>query len=211
MQPKNTKIALIIGALFLGASGASNAATETFQITVNTIDDVTLTQVQALDFGSNILISALGECTMDADTPEAGSLGVGTLAASAAAANYGELSGTGCIDGAVATPGEYTITGTSGASVIITLSSVDAGDFIFTPNSNAFANYDDAAEGDTIVEIGVGTPTPLLLASANDTGTNGTPVDGALEFRLGGKLTIGGADLLASTPYDADFNVNVVY
>lgn len=204
MQPKNTKIALILGALFLGASGASNAVTGTFDITVNTIDDVVLTQDAQLDFGSNVKATAGQSCTMDADTPDTGDF---NMVPDVAATNFGALTGDACITGTTGSPAEFSLTGTPGSTVVITLADVDAGDFTFTPNNNAFPVYDGATAGDALIQVAVATPTPFLVPDIAD---DDDVTQGLIRFAIGGDLNIVN-ELTQSTPYTADFQVTVIY
>ena len=116
MQPTKTKIALVLGAILLGASGASNAASGTYNITVSTLPDVVLTEVTALDYGASMFITSSQSCVMNATTP-GDTPGTSTvnmqytnLAAPVNATNYGDLTGAGCVNGtASGTPGLYKI------------------------------------------------------------------------------------------------------
>ncbi|WP_448567982.1 hypothetical protein [Thalassotalea ganghwensis] len=220
MQPNKKKIALAIGALLVGASGASNAATGTFDITVNTIADVVLTEETPLDFGTNIFTST-GSCTMDAATPSTASLQIDP-AVTATATNYGDLNGSGCVTGAVATPGVYKVTGSPGATINITINGFTsvAGDYSFTPNSNAVGIYgatgaSGAAGDDIIGTLSTVGPTAVRLPDATEA-LEAEVTANELVFTLGGTLTVT-SPLTANTTYGTAFDagdvfaINVVY
>jgi hypothetical protein len=222
MQPNKTKIALLLGAVCLGASGAANAATADFDITVTTIPDVTLTEVQALDFGTTMYVTAGGNCLMNAATPGnavAGQMQYTRQAGSVVAAtNYGDLTGTGCVNGTGnGTPGIYRISGIPGGSVRITISGVTGADFSFAPNSGCIVNYsgDDTDDGDECSTFVPGVQTTRLLAATTEddsTAPAGQPsVPGQLMFTVGGTVTIGGVDLTPNQAYTENFPVTVIY
>ena len=216
MQPNKTKIALIIGAMYLGVSGASMAATGSFNITATTIADVVLTQTTPLNFGTNIFSSA-GTCTMNAANPAQSVLQIDTSAAQATATAYGDLTGGGCINGAaLGTPGVYKITGTSpGSTVNITLNGITTTDYTFTPNSGAISSY--GATG-AVGTAGDDTTGSLTTASVNTfrfpDATEAAEAEvtaNEIVFTLGGTITVLNP-LTANTLYNTDtFVVNVVY
>jgi hypothetical protein len=212
MQPNKTKIAIVVGAMYLGVSGASMAASESFNITAATIADVVITENTALDFGANIFTTA-GNCSMDAAAPLSDDIHVddGTTVAS----GYGDLSGTSCIIGNAGTPGVYTVSGSSGSDISITLGGISTADFTFSPDSSAYGIYNGAADsGDSIgTDLSTSGATPLTLADGTD--ASGVPgagvVDGELMFTLGGTLTIL-QPLTSETVYGAEtFTVSVTY
>lgn len=212
MQPNKSKIALVIGALYLGVSNSSYAASESFTITATTVADVTLVQNTALNYGSNIFTTAGGTCLMNAATP--GSLAMlADFATDATATNYGNLSGSGCVNGAaLGTPGVYTITGTTNSNVNITLNGVAHADYTFTPNSSAVVNYGgttNATNDDAFVALSTAAPTVVRTASTTEAAATEV-TDATLRFTLGGTLTVLNA-LTQDTPYANTFTVNVVY
>ncbi len=220
MQSKKTKIALLLGAMYLGASGAANAATANFNITVNTIPDVTLTEVQALDYGTTMFVTAGGTCLMNASIP--GSAASGQMqymrTTAVAASNYGNLTGSGCVNGTgTGTPGIYRIAGITGGSVRITISGVTGADFSFSPNSGCIVSYsgNNTDDADSCTTFVPGTQTTRTLAAATEddaTGGNGqASVAGQLMFTVGGTVTIGGTDLTANQSYTQNFPVTVIY
>jgi len=208
MQPNKTKLALQVGALLIGSSCAFNAAADSFNLTVNTIADVTIAEVTALDFGANIKTDASGSCAMDADQPVGSTVFAdGNLTAT----TYGTLTGANCV-GASATPGVYSITGEAGLDVTITLTSEaqGAGDFTFSPTEGCAVIHDGAGtDGDLCTALVVGTPlTGVTIADGSD---NGDSVSGATHFTVGGTIAVGATGLTSDTGYVATFNVNVIY
>jgi len=214
MQPNKTKIALVIGALMLGVSATSNAATGTFDITVATVEDVKITPITELDFGANIFTTAAGTCTLDAAQPATDDMQMSTAASVVAGTDYTKLDGAGCITGNAGTPGKYKISGASDTIVNITIDPVTAADFSFTPDSNAIVNYGTTAgvDDDTLVALTPGVSLALRTPTTADIGgTVNNVVASEILFVIGGTLTVGAADLTPSTPYADVFHVNVVY
>lgn len=232
MQPNKTKLALQIGAVVLGALCASNSYADTFTATVNTVADVGIAPRvgQPLDFGPNVLIDALGECTMLA-TNEAG-LGTpgGTLMnygradnAAAADAAFGTIAGTGCVDSATDTTGGiWDLTGAPGVTVSLLIS-----DVVQTPSSFTFVpagcyvsyNGDDTTNSDSCVALAANAVVTARFAATgtdeDDTaglGTDGAvAVAGQFSIAVGGVLTVGALDLDAATDYDLAFQIDVTY
>lgn len=206
MQPNKSKLALTIGVLLFAASNSSSAASLTPNVKVTTRDDVTLSQVQAMSFGSNLFIAAGGVCLMDADTP--GDV-VGQANGLTTQANYGELSGTGCADGNIATPGVYKIAGTAASTVTVTVTPLNAnGAFTYVPNNGCVVVYNNTAGANETCTALSASPIVTALAGALD---NGSAVAGEGIVVIGGTVTIGGAPLTASTGYTDSFSLNVVY
>jgi hypothetical protein len=191
-------------------SSASLVHAETFNLTVNTIQDVTISESTPLDFGENILTDASTTCSMDADVPAEGTLFFD--AGGQAAANYGLITGTGCVGSGVtvATPGVYEIAGEAGLTVTLTLATEaqGGGDYTFSPTGGCLVDYDDGAAGDACNAITVGTPIAAQLATTNDAATS---VAGSTFFSVGGTLNVGATGLTSDTDYTATFLVNVVY
>lgn len=201
---------LIASALLLGGAGLANAASESFNVTVTTLPDLVLTQVQALSFGTNVYIDAGGVCTMDADIP--GDTATQTKRAVAVTATgFGDLTGAGCVNGVGAgTPGLYKIAGLQGQSVSISIGGVVGTDFSFTP-AGCIATYDDGVDGDLCTTYsGAISAQSYDLASTTDGGDAGVTA-GELIFSVGGSITIGASDLTANLAYSESFPVDVVY
>lgn len=214
MQPNKTKIALIIGAMYLGVSGASMAATGTFDITVTTIADVTLEERAILNFGTNIFTTA-GTCLMTGSGNSEALMQVDTASAATAtstvATTYGALSGGGCVTGSnLGTPGLYRISGATGTAVNITMSNATGTGWSFSPTSAFAANYNaGTATGDDTVTAMTATTTNVRSLAATADGTDAV-TDGQLVFAVGGLLTVS-STLTASLAYNAPFVVSVVY
>lgn len=212
MQPNKTKIALIIGAMYLGVSGASMAATGSFDITVTTIADVVLEERAILNFGTNIFTTA-GTCLMTGSGNSETLMQVDTSTAAVAtttvATTYGALSGGGCVTGNnLGTPGLYRITGATGTTVNITMSNATGTGWSFSPTSAFAGNYGATTGDDTVTAMTATTTNVRALAAAAD-GTDAV-VDGQLVFAVGGLLTVS-STLTASQAYNAPFVVSVVY
>ncbi|WP_416308183.1 hypothetical protein [Neptunicella sp. SCSIO 80796] len=208
MQPNKTKLALQVGALLLGASCGFSTSADTFNITVNTISDVEIDTVTALDFGEYIITDANTSCAMDASTPEdAVVFADGGLTAT----DYGLLNGDGCVgDGvSVGTPGVYSITGVAGLDIKITLNSEAqaGGDFTYTPDG-CVVDHDGASGGDLCTALAAGNQVTATIADGVD---DGDAISGETHFTVGGVIDIGATGLTSDTDYDATFLVNVVY
>lgn len=222
MQPNKKKIALVLGALFLGMSGNTIAATGSFDITVTAIPDVTLSTVTPLTYGASMFVTLGGTCLMDASTP--GDAAVDLMQyddATLAKANYGDLSGAGCVNGtATGTPGVYKIAGIAGNTVNVTISGVNGADFDFAPNSGCIVTYENGVVADTCDPFVPGASAPKLLPLANagespvTGGGVGVTVLGELVFTVGGTITVGGTngvDLAPGASFTENFPVDVIY
>lgn len=210
MQPNKTKLALQIGTVILGAACASSVLADSFNVTVNTLDDVTLAQVTPMAFGTSILTAASGTCAMDASVP--GNVlmnGDGVVAQ----AGYGGLAGAGCVTGAAdGTPGLYTITGEPTLAVNVTVTSeAQVGNFTFSPTGGCAVNYDNAtataATDDPCTPLVVATPLVVNLPGATDT----LATAGEGYFTVGGTIVVGVGGLPSDTANVATFLVDVVY
>lgn len=223
MQPNKTKIALVLGALLMGASGASNAAVQgSFPVKVATLADVILTQVTALDFGANVYSAAGGTCKLDGSNPVQADSQVDVIAAGGTGVGYNQLSGTGCITDAQTdgvpllgqSAGVYNVAGIGGLDVTVTVSdSAISTDFTFSPDSACVTDYNGAAAtsaGDLCLALSAGTGKLVTLADATDALNAGAP-DGSTRIVVGGTITVGAGDLTPSTAYADTFNVNVIY
>lgn len=211
MQPSKIKLSLAIGALCFGASGASMA--DTFNLTVNTIQDVTITPVQDLDFGESLTTDPGVVCTMAADKPLGATVRSDTTGVFDGS-SFGALS-VGCI-GTTGTPGVYEISGEPGLDVKITIQDEvqTGGDFTFNPagGGGVAVSYDgdNAATTDTAVPLSLNAPVTVTLA--NVVGTDPLPAQaGKTYFTVGGTVTVGPTGLTSDTDYVATFNVNVIY
>jgi len=218
MQKNKIKTALVLATIFLTISGHTIAATGSFTITVQTVPDVVLSTVTPLNYGANMFVTAAGACFMEASVPGDASADLMQYdGATDTKTNYGDLTGTGCVNGIGAgTPGIYKITGIATNTVNITISSITGTDFNFLPNSGCIVTYGNSTAADTCNIFVPGTSVPKKLPDANAaespiTGGSGATVAGELVFTVGGTVTIGGTDLSSNTPYTQNFPVNVIY
>ena len=218
MQRMKPKIALILGAAYLGASATAYAASQSFDITATTVPDVSLTEVTPLDFGTTMFVTAGGTCLMQAASPGS-NLAVMQWPnnTGVAAANYGDLSGSGCVNGTgTGTPGVYKVSGVDGTAVKITITGFTGTDFNFSPNSGCIVTYngDNTDDADTCASFIPGVQQTVNLAATGETDTSGSTnsaIAGEVVFTVGGTVTVGGVDLSPNTSYAEAFSVNVVY
>lgn len=213
MQPNKTKLALQIGAVILGAACASNVYADTFNLTVNTISDVSIDQVTPMSFGTSILTDGLVTCTLRGELPAPATVfSDGTWAAGAGTDAPGALNGAGCISGNTGVPGVYTITGEPTLSVNITLNSeAQTDNFTFTPDSGCAVSYNNDAStavgDDLCVALTPGSAQAVNLPGAVD----GLATAGIGYFTVGGTIGTLAGGLTSDTPYTATFLVNVIY
>lgn len=212
MQPNKTKLALTMGALLFAASNYSYAAQGTFPITATTLTDVTLANIQDLDFGTNVYTTLGGTCELNADDPDEADSYENAGTASAGV-NYENLSGTGCIAASTdvgQTAGIYEISGVAGLDVTVTVdgSSLSAF-FTFVPDSACAVNYDGATSGtgDTCDAL---TPSVGKVITLHGGADDGVQVNGKARIVVGGTITIDDA-LTPNLAYTDTFTVNVVY
>jgi hypothetical protein len=221
MQPSKNKIALVTGALILGASSAANAVNESFNITATALPDVAITTVTPMNFNTSIFIDAGGTCLMNASVP-------GDVAANGmqysndgttSSANYGDLSGDGCVNNTNgdATPGVYRIRGLEGAEVKVTISnSALGGDVTFSPNSGCIVTYGGSTAIDTCASFVPGSLTTKNLAGSVEDNSaaviagGDASVAGDLLFTVGGTLSIIN-ELVPNFAGTIAFDVQVTY
>lgn len=202
MKLKLIKTSLI--AASLAAVPLASAKVETFSLGFVTIQDISITQQQALTFGQNIVGSAATTCTLHIAVT-----GTGTGLAASADVDDG-LVGSGCLTlGGGASPttvnnlaGIYHISGEADQTVEITVGAVSTSNFSFTP-SGKLVTQGDALNiaGNQVNVLGTST-TNDVLGSAGNSG---------LSLVLGGTLTVGGTDLTSNTPYSSTFNITATY
>ncbi len=220
MQPSRIKISLAIGALCLGAAGVANAASQSFDVTVTTLPDLSISEVTPLSYGTNVITTSGGTCTMDADAPghAAGLQFSAGAGATAAAANFGDLTGTACVTGGVGTPGKYRVSGgLAGATVKITIAGVSNADFTFSPNNGCIVTYSGTTADDADSCAAYAAPpsalSKKLAAAAEDQAAlsgGEASVAGELMFTVGGTITIN-QTLTPNQAYSQTFPVTVVY
>jgi len=226
MQLEKTKLAKQIGIAFLGANIAFFAAADTFTAAVSTIDDVTITEKQALDFGTTVF-TTVGDCTMVSALP-----GLALMEHShqtllnAQHADYGSISGSSCVTTAgsdtTVNPGVWRISGSAGGTVSILVSTIAqaSADYNFTPSGGCYVefsgdNTDDDDTCETITPGTVLTGKTLAAAAGTETDTSGVgngvnATAGDLLFTIGGKIDVINP-LTAETPYVLAFQVDVTY
>ena len=218
MQPNKTKLSLAIGVACLVASSIVMA--DTFTATVTTLDDVTITPIDNLDFGTVMFTATNQTCSLDADVPGNIRMRYATTGVVAAAA-YGDLTGSGCVNGTgLGTPGLYEISGGTGLAVNLLISSIGTqpdGDYTFTP-VGCYTDFDgtttDDADDCTVYTAG----TPIIGALLADTTGNedntttpsGASDAGRLRFTVGGDINTG-TGLVPETAYGLEFQVDVTY
>ncbi len=202
----------LAGIFAISALGNANAATGTFAVGFTTVADITITEVQPISFGTTMFITNAGTCTMDVATPLA--LTMQAELASLTGANFGNVTGSGCVTTAAGASGNqggyFRLTGLSGADVKLTVNSASNADFGFVPTGCAIDHDGTAgANTDSCLTFTAGTPLTVTLANATDAGgTN--PVDKQLMLAVGGTITVNQA-LTAATAYTQNFTIVATY
>jgi hypothetical protein len=206
MQPNKTKIALVLGALLLGASGASHAAT--YNVTLDTIADVTFTQITPISLGTSVYITAGGSCTVVGNAPAGADVyaDVNIVAGTLAAAN-GALSGD-CVGEGVAGVFEVASNATGDSISVLMGEMAEANGFSFSPSSSCIPVYGAASSDDDCETIPVNF---AHIAGVTGDGIDKGTTDKKLRFTVGGVMTIGATDLAPEAPLAGDFLINVVY
>lgn len=211
-QILNVKKTLVAGGLLLAVSNVASAASVPFVVSVTTLPDLVLTQVQALNYGVNMYVDALGVCTMDAGVPSDTIAHIVRTAPNATGTGFGTISGTGCVTGAADNlkPGIYKIAGLQAQPVSITIGGASSADFSFSPNG-CIATYDGStASADTCVAY-TGAQSAVVKPLAATADVAGNVVAGELLFTVGGVVTIGATPLTANLAYSQSFPVDVIY
>ncbi|WP_158769192.1 hypothetical protein [Paraglaciecola sp. L1A13] len=206
---------LITASLLVGLSATANAAEEPMSFSFETIVDVSIAELQALDFGEDLAITSNTNCTLlVSTTANPGSVaarqGLGT--ALPAGTTYQTRTGD-CDNNGTGTAGIYTVTGAPGVDVTVTVNPIaPAGDidFSFLPTGVA-VNYVLDTGDDTLVDIASGADTDIRLAAAGDVSLTGSPIPGQTYVYVGGTLTAQ-RTLTAGTTYNTQtFIIDVVY
>lgn len=224
MQLKKKKLVHKLGLAAFGVTFALTASADTFTAAVTTIDDVTITEKTALDFGTTIFTTT-GNCVMNSAAPGTTIMEYTTTADSTTeAAGYGATTGTSCVNVAGSdtsvTPGVWRVSGTTAGTVslLITTLAQASADYTFVPDGGCYIAFsgDAAVNGDTCTTLVPGTvvvgATLADVAGTEDdggaVGTSATPGD--LLFTVGGTLTVVNP-LVAETDYALTFQVDVTY
>jgi hypothetical protein len=206
----------------MGMSNASVAATLTPQASVGTIAELSITQVEAISFGSGVPVAVGTSCTLEGSEPDEATYGIdynGTDLSSNEGTNWDLLSAGDCIDNGDASSGVFRVEGEPGLSFSIhAQEKVDAVQGItYSPANGCYLPTDGDA-------VGVATDTAEVCTYLGKTKIlgatilNATEVGGAYSmvaagdayFTLGGILTIQ-SELTAETAYTVDFDIVVAY
>jgi len=193
---KNMITKAIAGSVMVAASMSAVAKVETFSIGFVTIQDLTIDEVSPIAFGQKIIGKAGTACTMDVTADIATTTGALTDVQSG-------ISGAGCIDTAAANgasfAGVYTVSGEADLTVNVTVASVSATDFDFSPSGLLLSDGGDL--NNDAVDVFADSSAATTLDSTN----------GEAHIYLGGTLTVGASDLTANTPYSADYTITATY
>lgn len=182
----------------LGMTLSAHAKTLPFGVGFVTVQDLDITQANALTFGQNVIGTAGSTCTLGVTIyPGA------TIAASAATAAINDnISGAGCIAVAGALTnnlaGVYEISGAVSQAFNVTVNSATNADFSFSPT----ARVGDLATGLTAGGTTVFANTPQ--ASVTDAA-------GLALLVVAGTITVGATDLTPNTPYSQTFDITATY
>jgi hypothetical protein len=211
-QILNVRKTLIVGGLLLAMSNAADAASGSYAVTVTTLPDLVLTEIQPLNYGSNMYIDALGVCTMDAGTPTDTLAQIVRTSADSTGAGFGAIVGTGCVTSALdhTKPGIYKIKGLQGQTVNITIGGASDADFSFSPNG-CIGTYDGSTTAADTCSAYTGAQSAVTKPLATTADVAGAAVAGELLFTVGGVVTVGSINLIASQAYSQSFPVDVIY
>jgi hypothetical protein len=213
---------LIVAGMMSGlVSMSSQAADEVMSFSFETIADVSIAQIQGLDFGADLAVGVNSTCDLlvDSTTNRPGSVdarqGVGTTAIDETATfqtREGDCDPT--TSGTTGTAGIYAITGAPGVTVTLSVNPIaPAGgvDFSFIPTGFG-VNYVANTADDTLVDIDpAGGGVDIILAAADDISDTGSPIPGQSFVYVGGALTAQ-RTLTAGTTYNTQtFVIDVVY
>ena len=235
MQPKHRmKKTLLASALILGLGNAFNASSDTMNVRVGTISDVSsstpVTTNTEVSFGTELKANAAvgTKCTMAGITGLAESKiqhdqdGDGN---DTAASNEGVLSGTACLigGGKSGTPMIIEISGAAGALVSVSVPNVDDGVVRYTPtNESCIVDYSGdnpvGSKPDDCKPLGSGILTGVgLWAGSSDLDTDTTAdfnytakQDGTTRMVLAGELEVLAA-LTAGNATTLNLDVVVTY
>jgi len=187
-------------------------------ISFTTVPDVSILQLQAIQFGGDMTLSLNDTCSLlvsAAVGPDEVDSGIAPNAVVGEAATFQQRGGscdpTNAVDG---TAGIYEVSGGAGVPVKITVNTLTGTNFNFVP-TGAIGNYDGAntANGDSLQDITADTEHTVNLANVNDVinaAQGGSPQAGKTKIFVGGTLTASTA-LTAGTPYTEQFTIDVTY
>lgn len=190
----------LAGSLLVAASMSAVAKVETFNLNFVTIQDLTITQVNAIGYAQNVIGKANTDCTISIAATLAAAPTDGAAPASANVTDG--ISGTGCLTVAANATntfaGVYSIVGSANQTVNVTVASATSADFNFSPSGRLYTSGAAAGAG-----------VDVFANSAASTTLSGT--GGQANLYLGGTITVGTSDLTANTPYSLNFDVTAVY
>lgn len=190
-------------AVAITSTAAVHAATYNFS--VSSIAQVSISERQALFFGTDLKLAASGVCGL---TPLADTVSfrdTDSFAVTLAVATGVAAVGTGCSDTTATTSnhGHYLLSGAASSPVKITVSSGASDDgtsYTFQPAG--------------LIDVDAATTTPAdgtttIVANIEQTVTLDTSGEAAL--LVGGNITIGLTDLAAETAFPGSFDIDVTY
>ena len=187
-----TKKAGLAAAIAIVSSTAANAAVFNASASFRTIADITITEVQALSFGTAVTGKAGTDCTLAA---------VITPATPAAVVDpNATTTGAGCPSTSDAAVGSYTLVGASGSTVTLLMATSTDADFSFAPAGD-YSDQESGGGADIVTTYFADSPTNVVL--------NGTAGKTGM-LAVGGTLSILN-DLAASTSFAVAYDVSVVY
>jgi hypothetical protein len=225
MQPAKLSKILMPCALAMSiASTTAIADTGNYAAGFTTVPEITVTQDQAMNFGTGMLGGTGLTCIMEVGTAST-TAAVGTAYAGsvimklrqastlAQGTDYGDITGTGCSGtaNATGTPGIYRITGVPAGEVNVAPQQIVGTSFQFDP-VGCVGNYDSGTDGDSCDLVDGTGSVPVNIADSDDTigGTGGLPTSGVTLLALGGTITQIDTFLTATT-YTESFTINVTY
>lgn len=170
-------------------AASTMAATVTGNVGFRTIQDVSITETVALNYGTSVIPLSGNSCTIDGDGQTVGAVAVAS----------GALSGGGC--SGTGTGGYFALSGENSASVRITVNSSDSTtypDYTFTPEGN-YASDDLGAAITAFDSYFPDTQTTVSLSGA-----------GLGTLFVGGRLQIVN-DLSYDTSYTVTYDIDVTY
>ena len=195
------------------AAAPAFAAPQTFTFNVSTIQDVSVTERQALAFGTAIKLDATAQCGHAALNPSTHDWDTGaSFALPPTGTDAVALAGAGCADTSTANSayGVYLVTGAAGTDVKVTLgdgtSFTGEGESI-TPDSK----FTFVPAGVVDVALGTGTASPGTALTSGSAQTVTLDTNGNAGILVGGTLTIGTDSLAAGEDLKGNFTIDVTY
>lgn len=205
---KNTLIAATITTVL--GTGNAMAGTESFGFSITSIQDVAVTERQAMVMGSALKIDATGQCGFPALSTTTDDWDTGEVYAIANAETRDQaLTGSGCADTSSTTSnyGTYLVTGAANTAIKVTLNDGSSQD----GDGNATTDFTFEPVGiiDVALGAGVNSPATALPNETQKTVTLGT--GGEAGIVVGGNLIVGVGGLTAGQTLTGSFDIEVVY